>query len=107
LKDKKIAVWWTFVFHNTRPFRKGEGRKFKEDGVERMVICNGRCGKRKMDAVVRSDQLLIEVRRLERYLNLGRYESVLAGLAVKYLLKCLLKDSRFTFASLFSAVNEH
>jgi hypothetical protein len=59
-----------------------------------------------MDGIMRSGRLLLLIRRLEQHVSFGRNESVRAGLAVKYIVKYLLKGSRFTLLSLLSTFDE-
>jgi len=59
-----------------------------------------------MDAVVISGHLLLLMRRLERYVSFPRNESVLAALALKYMVKYMLKGNRFTLLSLWSTFDE-
>jgi hypothetical protein len=59
-----------------------------------------------MDGIVRSGRLLLLIRRLEQHVSFGRNESVLAGLAVNYMVKYLLKGNRFTLLSLLSTFDE-
>jgi hypothetical protein len=59
-----------------------------------------------MDAVVISGHLLLLMRRLERYVSFPRNESVLAALALKYMVKYLLKENRFTLLRLWSTFDE-